>query len=195
MQRRKFILQGASLVIAGISLHACTTSATGELTSSHAESDKHRHGAIDADVDATLKNVESQVPGSRELISKARGVLVFPSVLAAGLGVGGQYGQGALRVNNQTVGYYNLASLSVGLQIGAQSKSVVFLMMTQDALDKFRHSEGWAVGGDASVAVAKIGANGMLEADEGPVVAFVMTNAGLMANLTFEGTKISRLES
>jgi lipid-binding SYLF domain-containing protein len=195
MQRREFVLRGASIVIAGISLDACTTSATSSVTSGSSDSVKRRDNEINAKVDATLQSVRSRVPGSRELMEKARGVLVFPSVIAAGLGIGGQFGEGALRINNQTVGYYNLASLSVGLQIGAQSKAVIFLMMTQDALDKFRQSDGWAAGGDASVAVAKIGANGMLEADEGPVVAFVLTNAGLMANLTLEGTKISRLKS
>ncbi len=129
-------------------------------------------------------------------VDVASGVLVFPSVLAAGFGIGGQYGEGALRVHNVTAGYYNLASLSVGLQIGAQSKAIVFLFMTQEVLDKFRKSEGWAVGVDASVAVLKVGANGRIDVTSatGPVLAFVLTNAGLMANLTLEGTKISRLK-
>jgi lipid-binding SYLF domain-containing protein len=85
----------------------------------------------------------------------------------------------------------------VGLQIGAQSKAIIFLFMTQDSLDKFRNSKGWSVGVDASVALIRVGANGELDLNSvtGPVVAFVMTNAGLMANLTLEGTKITRLET
>lgn len=194
MQRRDFILRAASLAAAGIFITACTTSATTTMTpSANADSERRRHGELDANIDATLRHLESTVPGSRELITKASAVLVFPSVIAAGLGVGGEYGEGALRVHNTASGYYSLASLTFGLQIGAQSKAIVFLMMTQDALTKFRNSDGWAVGGDASVALAKIGANGVVEADNGPVVAFVLTNAGLMANLTLEGTKISRL--
>ena len=123
-------------------------------------------------------------------------MLVFPSVIAAGFGVGGQYGEGGLRIHGNASGYYNLASLSVGLQIGAQSKAIIFLFMTQDALDKFRKSEGWSVGADASVAMLKVGANGAIYVNSAnaPIVAFVVTNAGLMANLTLEGTKITRIK-
>ncbi len=73
---------------------------------------------------------------------------------------------------------------------------IIFLFMTQDNLDKFRHSQGWSVGADASVAVLRVGANGALDLTSvnAPVVAFVMTSVGLMANLTLEGTKITRLK-
>jgi lipid-binding SYLF domain-containing protein len=129
-------------------------------------------------------------------VEKANGVLVFPSVIAAGLGVGGQYGEGELRIHNSPAAYYNLASVSVGLQIGAQSKAVFFLFMTPESLEKFRSTEGWAAGADASVAVLKAGANGEVDITQarGPITAFVLTNAGLMANLTLEGTKITRLK-
>jgi lipid-binding SYLF domain-containing protein len=152
---------------------------------------------VNSDADATLGRLYTLVPGSREVVGKARGALVFPSVIAAGLVVGGEYGEGVLRVGNSTEAYYNLASASVGLQIGAQSKAIIFLFMTQDSLDKFRNSKGWSVGVDASVALIRVGANGELDLNSvtGPVVAFVMTNAGLMANLTLEGTKITRLET
>ncbi|HEX8883778.1 MAG TPA: YSC84-related protein, partial [Noviherbaspirillum sp.] len=85
---------------------------------------------------------------------------------------------------------------SVGLQIGAQSKAIVFLFLTQDSLDQFRNAKGWSVGADASVAVLRAGANGQIDVNAvtAPVAAFVMTNAGLMANLTLEGTKITRMD-
>ncbi|MGF6758989.1 lipid-binding SYLF domain-containing protein [Paraburkholderia sp. GAS42] len=135
--------------------------------------------------------------GSRELVGKARGVLVFPSVISAGFGVGGQYGDGSLRVGGSTVGYYSTTTGSIGLQIGAQSKAIIFLFMTEDALDRFRNSEGWSVGGDASVAVLKVGANGNVDTTTAtaPVEAFVLTNSGLMAGVTLEGTKVTRLNS
>jgi len=68
--------------------------------------------------------------------------------------------------------------------------------MTQEALNKFRNSNGWTAGADASVAVAKVGANGTLDTNTAgqSVVAFVMTNAGLMANLSVEGTKITKTD-
>jgi lipid-binding SYLF domain-containing protein len=129
-------------------------------------------------------------------VGKARGLLIFPSVIAAGLGVGGEYGQGVLRVGGAAVDYYSIASVSIGLQIGAQSKGMMFLFMTADGLQKFRASNGWSVGADASVAVLHTGANGELDITgvTSPVLAVVMTNTGLMANLTLEGSKITRLE-
>lgn len=195
MQRRDFILKTASLAVTGLSIAGCSTTASTTATPGMAASDKRTH-EIDAGVSATLSRLETMVQGSRDLVAKASGVLVFPSVIAAGFGIGGQYGEGALRVRQATSAYYSLASLSVGLQIGAQSKAIIFLFMTPEALSKFRSSDGWRAGVDASVAVLKVGANGLLDISgaTGPVMAFVLTNAGLMANLTLEGTKISRLK-
>ncbi|OXC74873.1 Lipoprotein [Caballeronia sordidicola] len=120
---------------------------------------------------------------------------MFPSVLSAGFWVGGQYGEGSLRVGGRTVGYYSTVAGSFGLQIGAQSKAIIFLFMTQEALDKFRNSAGWAVGADATVAALKVGANGNIDTstETAPVQAFVLTNAGLMSGVSLEGTKVSRL--
>jgi lipid-binding SYLF domain-containing protein len=194
MQRRNFILTTtAALAFGGLALAGCTTT-TGDQTSSSTDASKRQ--SINASVDGTISRLYSTVPGSRELVSKARGVLVFPSVLQAGFIVGGQYGEGSLRVGGGTVGYYSTVSGSFGLQAGAQSKAIIFLFMTQDALDKFRNSDGWAVGGDASVALVKMGANGAIDTNTAtaPVEVFVMTNAGLMGDLSLAGTKVSRLK-
>jgi lipid-binding SYLF domain-containing protein len=194
MQRRNFILKTtAALAFGSLSLAGCTT--TGTKPDSAATSSSKRQ-SIDAAVDGTISRLYSTVPGSRELFSKARGVLVFPSVIQAGLIVGGQYGEGALKVGGGTVGYYSTVSGSFGLQAGAQSKSIIFLFMTQDALDKFRNSDGWAVGADASVALVKVGANGAIDTNTAtaPVEVFVMTNTGLMADVSLAGTKVSRLK-
>jgi lipid-binding SYLF domain-containing protein len=195
VERREFII--ASMVGAAslLTLAACGTVSTASTTMDSGPAQRRRK--VNSDADATLARLHTLVPGSREVVGKARGTLIFPSVIAAGLVVGGEYGEGVLRAGNSTEAYYNLASASVGLQIGAQSKAIIFLFMTQDSLDKFRNSKGWSVGVDASVALIRVGANGELDLNSvtGPVVAFVMTNAGLMANLTLEGTKITRLET
>lgn len=151
---------------------------------------------IDAGYDATLSRLYQNARGARELVAKARGVLIFPSVLAAGFVVGGEYGKGALRVGGQPAGYYQTVSGSLGWQLGAQSKAIIFLFMTQDALNRFLKGNGWTVGADASVALLKVGANGDIDLNtaQQPVIGFVMTNAGLMANLTLEGTKVSKLD-
>lgn len=194
MQRRRFIaLTGAALASSGLSLAGCTT--TPLSSSGTAEASAGRRATIDADVEATLAKLYGTVRGSRDLVEKARGVLVFPSVISAGFWIGGQYGQGALRVGGQTSGYYSVAAASFGPQIGAQSKAIIMLFMTQEALDKFTGSQGWAAGVDATVAVLRVGANGNVDTSTAtsPVEAFVLTNAGLMAGVSLEGTKISRL--
>jgi lipid-binding SYLF domain-containing protein len=194
MQRRKFILTSSAVLAAsGLALTGCTT--TTESAASKTSGATGKRQTINADVDSTLARLYATVNGSRKLVSKARGVLVFPSVISAGFFVGGQYGEGALRVRGQTTGYYNTLTGSFGLQIGAQSKAIIFLFMTAEALDKFRNSEGWAVGVDATVAVLKLGANGNLDTSTAtaPEQAFVLTNAGLMAGVSLEGTLVTRL--
>jgi len=191
MRRRQFILtSSATIAASSLGLTGCTTT-----SASKASDNADKRQSINAGVDATLARLYTTVNGSHELVSKARGVLVFPSVIQAGFWIGGQYGEGALRVGGQTAGYYSTAGGSFGLQIGGQSKSIVYLFMTQDALERFRNSEGWAVGADATVAVAKVGANGNIDTSTAtaPVQAFVLTNAGLMAGVSLEGTKITRL--
>jgi lipid-binding SYLF domain-containing protein len=194
MRRRQFILTGsAALATAGLSLAGCTT--TSPSSSASPEANAGKRDTINAGVDSTLARLYENVDGSRDLVAKARGVLVFPSVISAGFWFGGQYGEGALRVGGRTTGYYSTVAGSFGLQIGVQSKALVFLFMTQDALDNFLHSQGWAAGADATVAVLKVGANGAVDTSTAtsPVEAFVLTNGGLMAGISLEGTKVSRL--
>jgi lipid-binding SYLF domain-containing protein len=194
MERRRFIaMTSAVLTSVGMSLTGCTTTPASSDTSS--EANAGRRQSIDAHANETLARLYTAVHGSRELVEKAQGVLVFPSVISAGFWFGAQYGQGALRIAGQASGYYSVTALSFGLQIGAQSKAIVMLFMTQDALDEFTHSQGWAAGVDATVALVQVGANGNIDTSTAtsPVEAFVLTNAGLMAGVSLEGTKVSRL--
>ncbi|EEA02555.1 putative lipoprotein [Burkholderia sp. H160] len=194
MQRRHFMLKTtAALAFGGLALAGCTTTGS---TPENAHVDAAKRQSIDASVDGTLSRLFTTVPGSRELVSKARGVLVFPSVLQAGFIVGGQYGEGALRVGGATVGYYSTVSGSLGLTAGAQSKALIFLFMTQDSLDKFRNADGWSAGVDASVALVKVGANGAVDTTTAtaPVQVFVLTNAGLMGDVSLQGTKVTRMK-
>lgn len=150
---------------------------------------------IDAQVREALARLKEHSNAGAELASRAAGVLVFPKVTKGGLVVGAEYGEGALRVGGATTGYYRLASASVGFQAGVQQKSVVILFMTPQALERFRRSEGWKAGVDASVAIATLGAGDQLDTETArkPVVAFVFSNKGLMYNLTLEGSRITRL--
>lgn len=150
---------------------------------------------IDTGVDATLDRFFYNVRGARELAHKSVGILVFPSVVKAGFGFGGEYGEGALRIRGRTVDYYNTVSASVGFQLGIQERSVIIMFMTPEALDQFRRTAGWKIGADASVAVITVGIGGSIDTNKitSPVVGFILDPKGLMYNLTLEGTKISRI--
>jgi len=120
---------------------------------------------------------------------------VFPRVLRAGLVAGGETGEGVLRVSGKTVDYIRITSGSIGLQAGAQARSIVIAFMTQSSLDQFRNSNGWRVGIDGSVALIDIGAGKTIDSQNvrDPVVGFIFGSTGLMANLTLEGTRFTRI--
>lgn len=150
---------------------------------------------IDANVRQAVKKFYRHSSAGKELAQRASGVLVFPSVIKAGFGVGGQYGEGALLVKGRTAGYYNIAAASLGLQLGAQSRSQIVLFMNDRVLSDFRKSEGWKAGVDGSVALATLGAGGGIDTETAkqPIIGFIFSNQGLMYNLTFEGLKITKL--
>lgn len=150
---------------------------------------------IDADVDAALHRFYNTVGGSRELVREAAGVLVFPSVVKAGMGFGGEYGEGALLRHGRVAGYYNTVSASVGFQLGVQARTVIILFMTESALASFQSKHGWKVGVDGSVALITVGIGGSVDTNQikKPVIGFILDQKGLMYNLTLEGSKISRI--
>jgi lipid-binding SYLF domain-containing protein len=151
---------------------------------------------IDIKVDAALERFYREVGAGRRFVGAAEGVLVFPDVIKAGFGIGGEYGEGALRVGGKTVEYYSTAAASIGFQLGAQTKTVIIVFLEKDALATFRASDGWKAGVDGSVNLITVGAGGAIDTDNitDPIVAFVLTNQGLMYNLTLEGSKITRLD-
>jgi len=151
---------------------------------------------IDAKVREAMTAFAKHTSAGAELAAKAKGVLVFPSVIKAGFGIGGEYGEGALQVRGATVDYYNIASASIGLQLGAQARTQIVLFMTDEALKTFRDSKGWKAGVDGSVALATLGAGGTIDTKtaQQPIIGFIFSNKGLMYNLTFEGSKMTRIE-
>ncbi len=150
---------------------------------------------IDASVDESLKDFFEEIVAAKGLAEKAEGVLVFPKVIKAGFGIGGEYGEGALRIKGKTVDYYSTAAASIGFQLGAQSKTVILMFMTDKVLKRFRDSKGWEVGIDASVALIEVGAGGSLDTTnlKQPILGFVIGQKGLMYNLTLEGSKMTKL--
>src|SRR5690554_6320316 len=113
---------------------------------------------IDIGVSETLKQFKAEVPGGSEFLQRAAGVLVFPKVIKAGFGLGGEYGEGALLIDGEVADYYSTAAASIGLQLGAQSKSLLVVFLAEDSLKYFRNSKGWKAGVDGSIAVVEWGA-------------------------------------
>lgn len=150
---------------------------------------------IDIRVDTAIQRFKSEVSGSSEFLKRASGLLVFPSVIKAGFGIGGEYGEGALRVGGKSVQYYSTAAASIGFQIGAQSKTVILVFLENDALAQFRNSTGWKAGVDGSVALIKWGVGENVDTTDikDPIVGFVFNNKGLMYNLTLEGAKFTKI--
>ena len=151
---------------------------------------------INIGVTEAMKRFKTDISGGQEFLKNAKGILVFPTVYKAGFGIGGEYGEGALQVDGKTISYYNTAAASIGFQLGAQSKSVVIIFMTNDALKHFQSSKGWKAGVDGSVAVIEWGVGEDINTIdiEDPIVGFVFSNKGLMYNLTLEGSKFTKLD-
>ena len=151
---------------------------------------------IDRKSNEAISAFKEQVNGADVFLNQAAGYLVFPKVYKVGIGVGAETGEGALRVGGKTVAYYRTTSGSIGMQLGAQAKSIVIAFMTREALDKFRSSPGWKVGVDGSVALVDIGAGKTIDSQniKDPVVGFIFGAKGLMYNLTLEGTKFTKLD-
>jgi len=175
------------------------TAATWLIPAAYAQEDVPQTAAsairqTDVDADATLNRLYAKAPETRQLVAEAKGVLVFPTVRAGGAVLGVEYGHGVLRTRGGPNAYYNVMTGSVGAQLGYESKSVVLLFLTQEALDRFRNGKGWTVGVDGSVALLKVGAGGKLDTNtaRSSIVGFVTTEKGLMVDLSLTGTRFTK---
>ena len=151
--------------------------------------------AIDASIESALDRFAIEIQGAQTYLDGARGILVIPKMIKAGLVLGMEYGEGALVVDNIKVQYYRAFSGSLGLQLGVGSKDLVILFYDDEAMDDFLYSSGWQVGVDGSVALLDMGAGGSLDTTEAqdPIVGFVFGHKGLIAGLSLEGTKFTKI--
>jgi lipid-binding SYLF domain-containing protein len=186
-QRRTALVAGAGLVV--LAATGCTTTADGGTDPAA------RRKAIDSGADSALSRLHAQHAGTRELVSSARGVLVFPSFVSAGFVFGAGSGQGVLRRGGKSVGYFRMTEASAGLLAGAQSQAVFLLFMTEEAVRRFEASSGWTVGADAAVTFISAGLNAQVTSQTArqEVIGFIMSNAGLMGNISLNGNRVTRL--
>ena len=176
----------ALMMVAG--LGACTNGIGNGYSGSTADK-------IDARVARTIDRMHQEFPTTRELTEKSAGMLVMPLITEASLGYGGGYGRGALVINGEIVDYYSTTFASVGLQIGAQQYAHTLFFMTQEALEEFRSSQGWAAGGDIEYALPSGGEAMRAETTTAlsEVVAYVFGQAGIKFGASLEGAKYTRI--
>lgn len=151
--------------------------------------------SIDANADAALTRFKKDVKGADDYLKAAKGVLVMPDVKKAGFVVGGQWGEGALRVDGKTVDYFKMEVGSIGFQAGYQKSSFVFLFLTQAALDEFRASQGWTAGVEGGITVVDAGFGGSLDTLKGKdsVVGFAFSKEGLAGGWSAKGAKFTKI--
>jgi lipid-binding SYLF domain-containing protein len=142
-----------------------------------------------------LKNLYANNPAAKALGSKARAILIFPDVLKGGFMIGAQLGNGVLRQNGHTAGYYNLVAASYGWQVGLQQFGYALFLMNDSAMAYLNNTGGWEVGVGPSVVVMDEGMSRNMTTTtmQKDVYAFVFNQTGLMAGAGLQGSKITRI--
>ena len=151
---------------------------------------------IDTSVNVAIERFYKQVKGAEKYVKASKGMLVMPNIVKGAFIVGGEYGEGALRIGGKTVDYYNTVSGSIGFQIGGQKKDIILLFMTDEALKKFRARKGWEAGVDGNVALITVGAGERADTttSKDAVVGFVFDAKGLIADISLKGAKFSKVD-
>ena len=177
----------AAALVGSVSLAGCSTTATSPAT----------RADLSADSSQALNKLIRENPAAASISSQARGVLIFPSIVKAGLGVGGAYGEGVLRRGGATAGYYNSFTGSWGLQAGAQSYGYAVFLMNDNAIEFLDRSDGWEIGVGPTVVVVNKGVAENLSSStlQDDAYAFIFDQKGLMAGVSIEGTKVTRIKT
>jgi len=151
---------------------------------------------IDRDVNNALDKLYQTTPAALKVAAVAKGILVFPSIIKGGFIVGGQYGEGALRVDGKTTGYYSSVAASYGLQAGAQTFGYALFFLSKADLEYLNNSSGWEVGVGPTIVVVDQGVANSFSTTtaKSGVYAFFFNQKGLMAGLGIQGSKITQIQ-
>jgi len=151
---------------------------------------------INRDVNVALSDLYRSTPAAKKMAGIAKGILVFPDIIKGGFIIGGQYGEGALRVGGKTQGYYRSVAASYGLQIGAQKFGYALFFLSDDDLKYLKNSGGWEIGVGPSVVIVDEGMARSLTTTtaRSGVYAFFFDQKGLMAGLGIQGSKITEIQ-
>jgi lipid-binding SYLF domain-containing protein len=182
-------------IMAFVSIFAIVTGCQTDQSTS-ASGAKAANAQMDQEAKAALKSLYISTPEARVLAQKAKGILVFPDVLKAGLIVGAQHGEGELIENGKVTGYYSTTAASYGLQAGAQKFGYVMFFMTYSAMNDLKNVHGFEVGVGPSIVVVDSGMAKSLTTStaQTDVYAFIFDQKGLMAGLGLQGSKITKID-
>ena len=186
---------GRALLLLG-ALAACAQEPSGTAATGDQGASVSKAQVLDAKSDAALQALFEQVPETKLLADNAKGILIFPEIIKAGLIIGGQIGEGALRVNGASQGYYVSSGLSYGLQAGVQKFGYAMFFMSDADMSYLDESAGWEVGGAPSLVIADVGIARSLSTSSlrDGIYVFFFSQKGLMAGLGLQGTKITRFD-
>ncbi len=151
--------------------------------------------ALDADADAALQSLYASNPAAHTLAKHSKAILIFPKIAKAGFMIGGETGDGVLKIEGKPHEYFNSSAASIGLQAGVQTFSYVLFIITQSALDYLHNSDGWKIGAGPNVVLVDAGAAASIDTTNltQDVYAMVFGQQGLMAGVTIDGSKITRI--
>ena len=144
---------------------------------------------------AALQQLYASVPLAKLLGTKAQAILVFPKVTKAGLGIGGQYGEGTLLKGGTRLPTTRRPARPSGCRPAARQYGYAMFFMNAKALDAVRQANGFEVGVGPSVVLvdegmAKTTTTTTMKDD---IYAFVFGQKGLMAGLGIQGNKITKI--
>ncbi len=149
---------------------------------------------IDANTQRALTFMRTSGGETAKLLERAAGVLVFPDIVKMGFGAGGQFGEGALLVDGETVAYYATAGTTYGNLPDADYKAEVIFFMTEDALQAFRNSPSWKVGENATVPVMTDATAALATSEPAPThIGVIFSEDGLVRNLNLDGARVRRI--
>jgi lipid-binding SYLF domain-containing protein len=151
---------------------------------------------INSDSQQALQRLYKIHPFAETISQKAKAILIFPKIIKAGLVLGGSYGEGELKEGAKVHGYYNSVSASWGLQAGAQDYGYVVFLMSDKAVKYVHDTHGWEIGVGPTVVVVDEGVAKNLSSStlKDDAYAFIFSQEGLMAGISIEGTKITRIK-
>lgn len=162
----------------------------------HAQNKEQRFATIQRQVDSAIVYMLANVPETEELMERSVGMLMVPVITKGGFGFGGSYGEGALRINGETAGFYSAVQVNFGLQFGVKQYSHALFFMNEGVLDNFRNKGGWKLGADSEAVVVSEGDHQPISSIDNlvEVVGVVFGQSGVHIGLSLEGTAYSEID-